>query len=747
MYFLFFGVAFMVSVRGSHFYQTAQKDPKKWVTTLGLSVSDQQNLLSNYEQIIALCVQPAQLPLLELGTEMVEILVTLNMDMDTLNAALIFPLVDNKILTQEQVEQLWVRRISKLVKGATDMEGIRALQNQGGLKASPSQVDNLRHMLLAMVEDVRAVVIKLAERICYLRQVKGAEDQKKVLVAREISSIYAPLANRLGIGQLKWELEDLSFRYLQPEIYKKIAKQLDEKRIDRENYIQDFVEQVKKSLQEMQVNGTAYGRPKHIYSIYRKMQKKDLKFEDLYDVRAVRVVVEKLQDCYAALGAIHTQWHHIPREFDDYIANPKPNGYQSIHTVVLGAEGKAIEVQIRTQQMHDDAELGVAAHWKYKEGSAGGKASGGYEEKIAWLRKLLVWQADISDTENLVDEVRSQVFDDRVYVFTPKGEVIDMPAGATPLDFAYYIHSQVGHRCIGAKIANHIVPFTYQLKTGDQVEILTQKEANPSRDWLNPNLGYINAPRARHKVATWFRQQARDKNVQAGRELLEVELNKIKLKLSDVSVAIERFNVSSLDDIFAGIGNGDLRINQVIHFLDNHYHQKTLEQQDLAALEALEKRKNSFTPKTLSSNIIIDGVGNLMHTIARCCQPIPGEPIEGYITQGRGISVHRKQCEQLADLKDAHPERIIEASWGESHSSGYSLTFRVEALDRSGLLKDITTLLSNEKVNVLGVNSISNVKNQSAIIDINLEVHNSEDITNLLNKLKQLKNIIDVRRL
>jgi len=737
----------MVSVRDTHFFQTAQKDPSKWVTTLGLSNSDQKSLLDNYEKIITLCAQPEQLPLLGLGTEMVEILVTLNMDMDTLNAALIFPLLDHKIVSQEQVDEMWPKRIAKLVKGAMDMEGIRALQNQGSTKIAASQVDNLRHMLLAMVEDVRAVVIKLAERICYLRQVKVADEETKVLVAREISSIYAPLANRLGIGQLKWELEDLSFRYLQPEIYKKLAKQLSEKRIDRENYIQDFVSKVENSLTEMNVTGSAYGRPKHIYSIYHKMQKKELQFEQLFDVRAVRVVVEKLQDCYAALGAIHTMWHHIPSEFDDYIANPKANGYQSIHTIVLGDEGKAVEVQIRTQQMHDDAELGVAAHWKYKEGSAGGKSAGSYEEKIAWLRKLLAWQEDLADSENLVDELRSQVFDDRVYVFTPKGEVVDLPVGSTPLDFAYYIHSQVGHRCIGAKIADHIVPFTYQLKTGDQVEILTQKEPNPSRDWLNPSLGYINAPRARHKVATWFRKQDRDKNIHAGRELLEVELHKIKLKLSDVSPAIKRFNVHSDDDIFAGIGNGDLRLNQLVHFLDDHHHQKTLEQQDLAALEALEKRKQSFTPKPAGKNIIIDGVGNLMHSVARCCQPIPGEAIEGYITQGRGISVHRKQCEQLADLRDAHPERIIEASWGESHSSGYSLTLRLEALDRSGLLKDITTMLSNEKVNVLGVNSMSNIKNQSAIIDMNLEVYNSEDINKLVTKLTQLKDVSGVRRL
>ncbi|WP_354625478.1 GTP diphosphokinase [Psychromonas sp. MME2] len=737
----------MVSVRDAHFHQTAQKDPQKWCSTLGLSATDQKNLLDNYNKIIALCAEANQLPLLELGSELVEILVTLNMDMDTLNAALIFPLLDQNVLTQEQVDELWAKRIAKLVKGATDMEGIRALQNKGGIKSSDTQVDNLRHMLLAMVDDVRAVVIKLAERICYLRQLKEADQETQVSVAQEISSIYAPLANRLGIGQLKWELEDLAFSFLQPHTYKKIAKQLDEKRIVRENYIEEFVANIQKSLQEMQVNGSAYGRPKHIYSIYRKMQKKDLRFEDLYDVRAVRVVVEKLQDCYAALGAIHTQWHHIPSEFDDYIANPKPNGYQSIHTVVLGPEGKAVEVQIRTQQMHENSELGVAAHWKYKEGSAGGKAANGYEEKIAWLRKILAWQDDINDSDDLVDEIRSQVFDDRVYVFTPKGEVIDFPAGSTPLDFAYYIHSQIGHRCIGAKISNHIVPFTYQLKTGDQVEILTQKEANPSRDWLNPNLGYINAPRARHKVATWFRKQDRDKNIIAGREILENELGKVKLKLTDISPAIKRFNVSSDDDIFAGVGNGDLRINQLVNFLDSYHHQKTLEEQDQAALAELTKNRSSFVPKAMGNNVIIDGERNLMHTIARCCQPIPGEPISGYITQGRGVSVHRQSCEQLADLREAHPERIIEASWGEINSSGYALTLRIEAMDRNGLLKDITTLLSNEKINVLGVNSMTNIKTQTAMVDLNLEIHNSEGIDKIINKLKTLKEVSDVRRL
>ncbi|WP_094751541.1 GTP diphosphokinase [Psychromonas sp. CD1] len=737
----------MVSVRDTHFYQTAQKNPQKWVTTLNMSISDQHSLLDNYEKIIALCSDSKQFELLKLGTEMVEILVTLNMDLDTLNAALIFPLLDNKILTVEKVHELWHQRIAKLVCGAAEMEGFRVLQYQGLDKISASQVENLRHMLLAMVEDVRAVVIKLAERICYLRQVKNSSEETKIRLAREVTSIYAPLANRLGIGQLKWELEDLAFHYLQPKIYKQIAKLLAEKRIDREKHIQEFVTRIQELLENVHVKGAAYGRPKHIYSIYVKMQKKNLKFEELFDVRAVRVVVDKLQDCYAALGAIHTQWHHIPSEFDDYIANPKANGYQSIHTVVLSSNGQAIEVQIRTKKMHDDAELGVAAHWKYKEGNAGGKASSGYEEKIAWLRKILAWQEDIAEDDSLIEEVRSQVFDDRVYVFTPKGEVVDLPAGATPLDFAYYIHSQIGHRCIGAKISNRIVPFTYQLKTGDQIEILTQKEPNPSRDWLNLSLGYIKTPRTRHKISTWFRKQDRAKNVQAGREVLEVELYKIKLKLADVAPAIARFNVNCAEDIFAGIGNGDLRINQLLHFLNDHYHQQTLEQQDFAVLEALEKRKRSLPVKVSGNNIIIDGVGNLMHSIARCCQAVPGDEIEGYITQGRGISVHRKTCVQLEDLREVHPERIIVATWGTEQSSGYVLTIRLEASDRNGLLKDITTFLSNEKVKMLSLNSSSNFKYRLVVMDLNIEVKNNEDINKLINKLSQLEDISNVRRL
>ncbi|MFN6881093.1 GTP diphosphokinase, partial [Proteus mirabilis] len=545
-------------------------------------------------------------------------------------------------------------------------------------ETSSVQVDNVRRMLLSMVEDFRCVVIKLAERIAHLREVKDATEDERVLAAKECFNIYAPLANRLGIGQLKWELEDFCFRYLHPDEYKQIANLLHERRIDREQYIDNFVSTVRGYMQQENIEVDIYGRPKHIYSIWRKMKKKNLAFDELFDVRAVRIVVERLQDCYAALGIVHTHFRHLPDEFDDYVANPKPNGYQSIHTVVLGPEGKTVEIQIRTRQMHEDAELGVAAHWKYKEGATGATTKGGtgsYENRIAWLRKLIAWQEEMADSGEMLDEVRSQVFDDRVYVFTPKGDVIDLPAGSTPLDFAYHIHSDVGHRCIGAKIGGRIVPFSYQLQMGDQIEIITQKHPNPSRDWLNPNLGYVTTSRGRAKIHNWFRKQDRDKNIIAGRQILDNELAPLDINMKEAEkLLIARYNVHSLDEVLAGIGVGDIRINQLVNFLQSKLNKATAEDEDKEALRSLENK--TATPKTTTSgggSIVVEGVGNLMHHIARCCQPIPGDNIVGFITKGRGISIHRADCDQLAELLSHAPERIVDAVWGENYSSGYSL--------------------------------------------------------------------------
>ncbi|MBF3235360.1 GTP diphosphokinase [Aeromonas veronii] len=737
----------MVAVRDIHLKDNFTLE--EWVSSLSLSDSEKDQLRTVYQYCLTLGDEALTSKLLVRGIEMVGILQMLSMDIGTLKAAIIYPFVEAGLISQERMDEDFGSKIAKLVEGVLEMEAIRSLQTLHRSETSPEQVDNVRRMLLAMVEDVRAVVIKLAERIACLREAKTADEETRVLMAQEITNIYAPLANRLGIGQLKWELEDLAFRYLHPDTYKQIAKQLDEKRLDRERYIREFVQSLRNGLKEAGVDAEVYGRPKHIYSIWRKMQKKHLEFNELFDVRAVRVVTKRLQDCYAALGIVHTQFHHIPREFDDYVANPKPNGYQSIHTVVVGPEGKTVEIQIRTDQMHQDAELGVAAHWRYKEGAqAGGKANT-FEDKIEWLRKLLAWQEDLSESGSLLEDLRSQVFEDRVYVFTPKGDVIDLPAGATPLDFAYHVHSMIGHRCIGAKIDGRIVPFTYSLQTGDQVEVITQKEPNPSRDWMNPNAGFLRSSRARAKVATWFRKLDRDKNIVAGRELFEKELDRHNLSMSKIDKGnmLRRFNLESTDDLLAGIGSGDIRINQVLNYLDTCYNKPTAEEEDRRLLEKLEQKANAPMRHKPKDHIVVEGVGNLMTHIARCCQPIPGDSIQGFITMGRGVSIHREDCEQLKELSRRNPERLIDAVWGENYSGGYGLTIRIISNDRSGLLRDITTVLANEKINVMGVRSRSNVREQTAEIDMELEIYNINAFNRALAKLSQLNDVISAKRL
>ncbi|MNO61298.1 GTP pyrophosphokinase [compost metagenome] len=736
----------MVAVREIHLKDNFTLE--EWVSSLTLSESDKNQLRTVYQYCLTLGDEALTNRLLVRGVEMVGILLMLSMDLATLKSAILYPFVEAGLIKQEKVNEDFGPKISKLVEGVLEMEAIRSLQTLHRSETSPEQVDNVRRMLLAMVEDVRAVVIKLAERIACLREAKLADEETRVLMAQEITNIYAPLANRLGIGQLKWELEDLAFRYLHPDTYKQIAKQLDEKRLDRERYIREFVQSLRDALAEAGVEAEVYGRPKHIYSIWRKMQKKHLEFNELFDVRAVRVITKRLQDCYAALGIVHTHFHHIPREFDDYVANPKPNGYQSIHTVVVGEEGKTVEIQIRTEQMHQDAELGVAAHWRYKEGAQAAAKTSTFEDKIEWLRKLLAWQEDLSESGSLLDDLRSQVFEDRVYVFTPKGDVIDLPAGATPLDFAYHVHSMIGHRCIGTKVDGRIVPFTYTLQTGDQVEVITQKEPNPSRDWMNPNAGFLRSSRARAKVATWFRKLDRDKNIAAGKELLEKELDRHNLTLSKVDkVVLERFHAEELEDLLAGIGSGDIRINQLLNYLDTRYNKPTAEEEDRRLLEKLEQKANApFRPKA-KDHIVVEGVGNLMTHIARCCQPIPGDSIQGFITMGRGVSIHREDCEQLKELSRRNPERLIDAVWGENYSGGYGLTIRILSNDRSGLLRDITTVLANEKINVMGVRSRSNVREQTAEIDMELEIYNINAFNRALAKLSQLNDVISAKRL
>lgn len=735
----------MVSVREAHF-----SDPdfqlEEWVQRYISDASEAQTLLTLIEQVELLVGQKQEtsVTVFQRAREMIEILAPLNMDIETLQAAILFVVFDADLITQEDIEDKFGKKLSVLVSSVETMNAIGALKIDNQTRNGEPQIDNIRKMLLAMVEDVRAVVIKLAERICLLREIKNADEEVKVLIAREIADIYAPLANRLGIGQLKWELEDISFRYLHPQTYKDIAKQLDGKRLDRETFIDDFVSQLQARLDKDQIRAKVYGRPKHIYSIWKKMKGKQLKFDELFDVRAVRIVTDRLQDCYGALGVVHTLWHHIPREFDDYVANPKPNGYQSIHTVVVGPEDKTVEIQIRTEQMHEDAELGVAAHWKYKEGSASGKQSG-YEEKINWLRKILQWQEDVAESGNLVDEVRSQVFEDRVYVFTPSGEVVDLPLGSTVLDFAYYIHSHVGHKCIGAKVDGRIVQFTYQVETGQRIEIITSKHPNPKRDWLNPNLGYIRTSRARSKILHWFKQQDRDKNIVAGKEMLEAELARSNLLLKDAQSAVERFNLVSMDDLLAGIGGGDVRLNQVVNHVQSRLRTKDLS--DEAAVEDLVKKSQNKSLKKGKGQVEVSGVGNLMSHIAKCCQPVPGDEIFGFITKGRGISVHRADCDQVKELVRASPERSVEVVWGENYSGGYKIRLSILANDRSGLLRDLTSVLAAEKTHVMAMSSTADVKTQTATIELELELYNLEGLSKVLSKINQVDGVMQARRL
>ncbi|GFD73274.1 GTP diphosphokinase [Alteromonas marina] len=724
----------MVSTRKVH---EADRPPfEAWLDSLELSAETK-------EKLSAVSSMPERLLV---GQEMVEILCQLNMDDATLQAALVFPYCEQHALSEDDIYEEFGGEIRDLIVGVRRMDAIKSLHARKvsgsgfAQKSDEQHIDSIRRMLLAMVEDVRAVVIKMAERICALQQVKKADEETRVMVARECASIYAPLANRLGIGQLKWELEDLAFRYLHPITYKQIAQQLDGKRRERAEYIDTIVDDLQGLLDSEEIRAEVYGRPKHIFSIWKKMQKKRLTFEQLFDIRAVRIIAERLQDCYAALGTVHASYKHLPNEFDDYIATPKPNGYQSIHTVIVGPEGKSVEIQIRTQKMHQDAELGVAAHWKYKEGSTGKQS--GYDERINWLRRILAWQEEVAESGDLVEELRSQVFDDRVYVFTPKGDVIDLPQGATPLDFAYYIHSNVGHRCIGAKVNGRIVPFTYLLQSGDQIEVLTGKEPNPSRDWMHPGLGYVHSSRARATIHSYFKKQDRDKNLAAGKELLERELQRAHLSAKVPNEAFEKFNLQSLDDLYTAVGAGDVRVMQVINFI--HHLQEPPAPEPEISPKVKTRKTAAGTGK--KDAVVVQGVGHLMSQLANCCKPVPGEAILGYITQGRGVSVHKENCDQLQHLLSQHPERQIEVNWSQELKVGFETGIDIFCHDRTGLLRDITTVLANENVPLLGVNSLSDKNRQTALITISIEVHDLDTVSKVLTRLRQLKGVTDAKR-
>ena len=674
------------------------------------------------------------------GLEMVNILADLHLDTEALIAAVLYRAVREGHLPLATVERRFGEGVAHLIEGVRRMAAISSLR-YGATRPlgdhDEHHVDNIRRMLVGMIDDVRIALIKLAERTCAIRDVKDAPPERRLKVAREVFDIYAPLAHRLGIGHLKWELEDLSFRYLNPEAYKQIARQLDEKRLDRQRYIENAIATLREKLAEQGIQAEITGRAKHIYSIWRKMQRKGVDFSQIYDVRALRVLVNTVGECYTALGVVHGLWRYIPQEFDDYIANPKENGYQSLHTAVIGPEGKVLEVQIRTHAMHEEAELGVCAHWLYK-GTDTQRKSEAYEAKIAWLRQVLEEEAgEEPRSEELLEQIRETVQPDRVYVFTPEGEVLDLPVGATPLDFAYKVHTDVGHACRGAKVNGRIVPLTYRLRTGDQVEIITGSEPRPSRDWLNPDLGYVTTPRARAKVAHWFRLQDRASNIREGRDVLQDALRRMSLEQADLAKVLPVLNYKTLDDLYAAVGAGDVKPMHVVRQL-----QKLVEPE---ASDQMALRLQQQSRRDGQDTVTISGVGNLLTHIAQCCQPVPGDPIIGYITQGRGVSIHRQDCINALQLQSQQPDRMIQVEWG-SEKALYPVDLQIDAYDRSGLLRDVTTLLANEKSNVTELTTHTSRTDNSARIRLTVEVSSIEQVGRLIEKIRQLPNIADVRR-
>jgi GTP pyrophosphokinase len=674
------------------------------------------------------------------GLAMAEILANLNLDLETLAAAIVYSSAQYADLSLEDISDHLGADVAKLIKGTRQMDAIHSLHGQLTQRTHlATTIDNLRKMLLAMVEDVRVVLIKLAERLCILHNMLVFSHVEKQRIARETRDVYAPLANRLGIGHLKWQLEDLSFRYLQSDEYHSLSRALKDRRVDREQYVEQLAAELKTAMHRVGIYGAEVtGRAKHIYSIYRKMQRKNVPLSEIYDAIAFRILVPTIDDCYSALGIVHSLWNHIPKEFDDYIIQPKPNGYRSIHTAVIGPQNKFVEIQIRTSDMHREAELGVAAHWIYKEG----KVETSYKEKIAWLRQVMDWQKEVTESEKENRELYSHAFEDHIYVFTPNGDVIDLPKGATPLDFAYHIHSELGNHCRGAKVNDVIVPLTYQLNSGERVSILVDKKGHPSRDWLNPHLGYLKTSRAKAKVLNWFRKQDHGSHLVEGHDLLDKELRRLGIREIPHEELAHRLKYKNKDDMFVAIGRGDLRMSsvlQVVQIITEGITTPPIEKLPVILPEGTRFKSEAPT------DIVIEGVGNLLTHLAGCCKPIPGDIIVGYVTIGRGVSIHRQDCVNVLHNLN-NKERLLEVSWGNQAHRRYPVDLNIIAYDRQGLIRDISSLLANEHISIVGINSSSDKKDNIAYIQLTIEVDSLNPLSRIIMRIQQLPNIVQVHR-
>jgi RelA/SpoT family (p)ppGpp synthetase len=668
--------------------------------------------------------------------EVARMLADLGLDHHAVAAGLLHDVVEDTDWTVDDIRQNFDGEVARLVDGVTKLAYIDTMSKMGSRDIEAQEAESLRKMFLAMVDDVRVVLIKLADRLHNMRTLTSLSEERRVRIARETLEIYAPLANRLGIWQMKWELEDFGLRHYDPQTYREIAELLAEKRVERETYIQKVISELQARLRLEGIAADVKGRPKHIYSIYRKMRRKDVEFDQIYDVRGIRIMVDSVQDCYAALGVVHSLWKPIPGQFDDFIATPKDNMYQSLHTAVVGPAGKTIEAQIRSREMHRRAELGIAAHWRYKEGA---KRDQAFENKVAWLRSLMDWRSDVEDAREFVDTLKSDVLEDRVYVFTPKGQVLDLPAGSTPIDFAYYIHTEVGHRCRGARVNGRLVQLTYKLQNGDQVEIITAKRGGPSRDWMNPHLGYSGSARSRQKIRRWFRDQNREENIAFGKEQLRRELKRLNLagdiRYQEVAAL---FDYNDVDDLFAAIGFWDLNSQRVAARVI-----QSLRTEEVFAEE--EEEPVAVTPE----GIRVKGVGDLYTQLAQCCKPSPDDPgpIVGYVTRGRGVTIHKWDCPNiLIRTNKDEVERLIEVDWGTARKRIYPVVIKVRAWDRDGLLRDIATVVAEEGVNMRKVNSVAVQKTNLANLTATLEITAFSQLISILDKVERLPNVIEVTR-
>ncbi len=666
------------------------------------------------------------------------ILAELNMDDRTIAAGLLHDVLEDTEVKYETLVEMFGEEVANLVEGVTKLKKLKFKSKQ------ESQAENLRKMVLAMAKDIRVIIIKLADRLHNMRTLEYMSEAKKKEKAIETLEIYAPLAHRLGISKIKWELEDLSLRFLDPEGYYDLVEKVSKRRKEREEYIKRIIDELDKNLQKMNIKREISGRPKNFYSIYKKMVYQNKSFEQIFDLTAIRVIVDSIKDCYAVLGLVHTMWKPIPGRFKDYIAMPKPNMYQSLHTTVIGPEGEIFEVQIRTWEMHRTAEYGIAAHWKYKEGTV---KTDNFDEKLTWLRQLMEWQKDLKDPREFMESLKVDLFTDEVYVFTPKGDVINLPNGSTPIDFAYRVHTDVGNKCVGAKVDGRIVPLDFKLKNGNIVEILTSPSSSgPSRDWLK----IVKSSQAKSKIRQWFKRERKEENIARGKELFDKEVKKLGLKITDqlkeewLKDITKRLSLNTIDDLYAALGYGSVTISQVMSKIREKYKEHFKIKDDRTTVDIRPKeRPHIRSREKLGQGISVKGVDNIKVRFAKCCNPVPGDEIVGYITRGRGISVHRKDCPNISYIDNS--ERFIEVNWDDDIKAEYHAEIQIKALDRQGLLTEITQNITNSGLTLTSLSARTN-KEKLAVINIVLEINDIDQLKQLMKSLRSLKDVIDVYR-